>query len=125
MGQEAIFQPQPKASKKTRQQEEEEDDEKDSSEEEEGEEESSEEDDEEGESGSEGSVRKLLDVLKAVYLASKALDETTLSQSQPGPSQEEELSKQKMLVQYLSDSVKCSRIIDRRSVFWEEFRVSY
>ena len=122
MGQEAIFQPQPKASKKTRQPEEEDDEEKDSSEEEEEEEESSE---EEGESGSEGSVRKLLDVLKAVYLASKALDETTLSQSQPGPSQEEELSKQKMLVQYLSDSVKCSRIIDRRSVFWEEFMVSY
>jgi hypothetical protein len=41
--------------------------------------------------------------------------EVSLSQSQQSPAAlQEETAKQRILVQYLSDSVKCSRIIDRR-----------
>lgn len=64
---------------------------------------------------SEDDVSRQLSVLKAVFLASKEAPEVSLSQSQ-APSLEEEVAKQKMLVQYLSDSVKCSKIIDRRLV---------
>ena len=101
MPQEAIFQPQPKQKKKSRQQEDS-DDEEESSEEE-----------EESDSESEDESAQLMGVLKAVFLAAKQAPEISLSQSQ-APSLEEEIAKQRMLVQYLSDSVKCSRIIDRR-----------
>jgi hypothetical protein len=49
-----------------------------------------------------------------VYLAGKAVPEVSLSQSQTPAALQEETAKQRILVQYLSDSVKCSRIIDRR-----------
>jgi len=56
-------------------------------------------------------LEKYLDILKNIYLEARKTPDPSLSQSQNQT--QDELSKQRMLVQYLTDSVKFSKIIHK------------
>ena len=75
--------------------------------------ESSDKEDEDADNSDKLEMKHYLNILKNIFFETKKKPDQELSQSQSQPQPQDELNKQRMLVQYLSDSVKFSKIIHK------------